>query len=59
MTGQVEAVLDEVFFVLQVQGDDNGPLQVLLSAPTPPAVGSRVTVRLRPPLMAFRLDGSR
>lgn len=57
ITGQVEAVLDSSFFVLQVEGlGSEIRLHLVLAAQNPPSVGSWVTVQLVPPLMVFRPD---
>jgi hypothetical protein len=58
-TGQVQAVLDASFFVLQVESPNSEPhLRLVLGALDPPGVGSWVTVRLAPPLMVFRPDSN-
>lgn len=57
MTGQVEAVLDEPFFVFQVQSPGSESwLRLVLAAQNPPSAGSWVTVQLVSPLMVFRPD---
>ncbi len=57
LTGLVEAVLDAGFYVLKVEGSNGGAdLRLLLAAQDLPEPGSRVTVTLAPPLMAFRPD---
>lgn len=57
MTGQVEAVLDALFFVFQVQSSSgDASLRLVFSAQNPPTPGSWVTVELLPPLMVFRPD---
>lgn len=57
LTGQVEAWLEDGFFLLQLADPGSeARLRLLLVAAEPPPEGSGVAVRLRPPLMAFRPD---
>jgi hypothetical protein len=57
MTGLVEAVLDELFFVFRVEGlGSEAGLRLVLSAQNPPSVGGWATVYLMSPLMVFRPD---
>ncbi len=57
LVGQVEAVLDIPFFVLQLTQPKGGAgLRLVLAASDPPSAGQWVEVHLKPPLMAFRPD---
>ncbi len=57
MTGQVETVLDELFFVFRVQTPSSETyVRLVLSAQNPPAPGNWITLELLPPLMVFRPD---
>ncbi len=57
MTGQVEAVLDEIFFVFQVESLGNEAwVRLVLAAQNPPSVGSWITIQVVSPLMVFRPD---